>query len=102
MDHLFSPCTRFYNMSESQGRLESFRGDPELLQELNLDVSTDELLSAERAFTFTDFYAMLGEENALVWLTPHAAVMNVDGRGIYAWLLLDGSCRFFLKADGKE
>jgi hypothetical protein len=29
------------------------------LQELDLDVSTEELLSAERAFTYADLYAML-------------------------------------------
>jgi hypothetical protein len=46
-------------MLESQGsRLEAYKGRPELLQERNLDVSTDELLSAERAFTHVDLYAM--------------------------------------------
>jgi hypothetical protein len=61
-------------MLESQGRLEGFRGDPELLQEVNLDVSTEELLSAERAFTYADLYAMLGKRDTIAWLTPHAAV----------------------------
>jgi hypothetical protein len=45
------------------------------LQELNLDVSTEELLSAERAFTYADLYAVLGNENhPVLLLTPNAAV----------------------------
>jgi hypothetical protein len=80
MDRLFSPCTRLHAMLESKGCLESFRGRPEDLQELNLDVSTERLLSEERAFTYT--YAMF-DENVGVWITPHAAVMPVDGRGIH-------------------
>jgi hypothetical protein len=103
MDRLFSPCTRLYAMLESQGRLENLRGDPELLQELGMDVSTEELLTAERAFTYADLYAMLGNEKAVVWMTPHAAVMPVGGIGMKGWILLDGSCRsYFLKTDGKE
>jgi hypothetical protein len=102
MDRLFSPSTRFYDMLESQGLLDRFRGRPEDLQELSLDVSIEEFLSAERAFSYTDLYAMLGNKNAVVWLTPHAAVMPFGGDGIHAWIVLDGSCRFFFKADGKE
>jgi hypothetical protein len=102
MDRLFSPCTRFYDMLESQGRLERFRGDAELLQELSLDVSTEELLTAERAFTYMDLYAMLGNENAVVWLTPHAAVMPVGGIGIQPWMLTDMSCRSCFNVDGKD
>jgi hypothetical protein len=102
MDRLFSPCTRLYDLLESQGRLERFRDHHKDLQELNLDASTEGLLSAERAYTYADLYAMLGNENALVWLTPHAAVMPKGGKGIHAWMLLDGSCRSCFKADGKE
>jgi hypothetical protein len=69
-------------MLETQGRLESFAGDSELLKELSMDVSTEELLNAERAFTYTDLYAMTENENAVVWLTPHAAVVLVTGIGI--------------------
>jgi hypothetical protein len=101
MDRMFSPCTRLHAMLESQLRLESFRGDPELLQELSMNVSTEELLSAERAFTYADLYAMLGNENAVVWLTPHAAVMPVDGRGFYPWIQMNGSRRSRFRADGK-
>jgi hypothetical protein len=102
MERLFSPCTRLHDLLESQGRLVEFKGRPELLQELNLDVSTEELLSAERAFTYTDLYTMLENENTVLWLTPHAAVMPVDGRGDYSWKLRDGLCRFCFSADGKE
>jgi hypothetical protein len=78
MERLFSPCTRLRDILESQGHL----GPPETLQELNLDVSTAELLSAESAFTYADFlYAMLGNRNMMAWLTPHAAVVRADGRG---------------------
>jgi hypothetical protein len=88
-------------MLESQGRLESFRGEPELLQELSMDVSTEELLSAERAFTYDDLYAMVDTESKAVWLTPHAVVMPDLGIGIHPWTLMDGSCRSLFKIDGK-
>jgi hypothetical protein len=43
MDRLFSPCTRLHEMLESRGLLERVRRyHPEPLQELNLDVSTEE------------------------------------------------------------
>jgi hypothetical protein len=63
MEDLFSPCTRLQDMLERQGRFEEIRGPHELLQELNLGVSTDELLSAERAFTYADLHDMLGYGN---------------------------------------
>jgi hypothetical protein len=102
MERLFSPCTRLHDLLESQGRLVEFKGRPELLQELQLDVSIEALLSVERAFTYADLYAMLANEDTVVWLTPHAAVMPVDGRGDYSWKLRDGLCRFCFSADGKE
>jgi hypothetical protein len=83
MEHLFSPCTRLRDALESQGD----NDPPEGLQELNLDVSTEDLLSAERAFTFADLYAMLGNEDTVAWLTPHAAIMRADG-------IADGWCHF--------
>jgi hypothetical protein len=48
------------------------------LQELKLDVSIEELLSAERAFIYTDLYAMMGNEDTFAWLTPHAAVTRLE------------------------
>jgi hypothetical protein len=76
MEHLFSPCTRS-RLIESR-----FRGSERLiegLEELNLDVSIAEFLSAERAFTHADLYALLGNEDTVAWLTPHTAVFRANG-----------------------
>jgi hypothetical protein len=74
MEHLFSPCTRFLDLLEYEDQLEEeFRGRPELLRELNADVSTNEFLDAERGFTYSDLHALLGDEYTVLWLTPHAA-----------------------------
>jgi hypothetical protein len=98
MERLFSPCTRFRDLLESQGR----RGFPELLRELNLNVSTEELLSTERAFTYADLFAMF-EIREVVWLTPHAAVVRGSERGVVrCWRQLNGSRSFVFSADGKE
>jgi hypothetical protein len=87
----------------SKGRLEDIRfTHPELLQELNLNVSTEELLSAERAFAFADLYATLGDGNTVARLTPHAAVVRDCGRAMYAWHPLDESYRFCFNADGED
>ena len=98
MERLFSPCTRYRDIVESQGL-----NPPVALQELNLDldVSTEELLSAERAFTYMDLYAMLANESAAVWLTPHAAIALEEGSMEKSWGKLDESCRVRFKADGK-
>jgi hypothetical protein len=99
MERLFSPCTRLHDLIESEAGLYQERTDHfEIIKELNLDVSTKEFLSAERAFTFADLYAMLGNGNIVAWLTPHAAVMLQDGLAIYAWDELDRLCSFsFMK-----
>jgi hypothetical protein len=72
MERLFSPCTRLHDLIENQDDFnEDFEfSDLELLRELNLDVSTEEFLSAERAFTYADLYAMIGNGDTVVWLTP--------------------------------
>jgi hypothetical protein len=98
MERLFSRCTRMHDALES----ERIRGPAEGLQELNLDVSTEDFLSTERAFTFSELYGMLGNQYKVVWLTPHAAVMPVHGRGIRPCISLNGSCRFCFSADGEE
>jgi hypothetical protein len=99
MERLFSPCIRLHDIIESQGRL----APPEGLQELNLDASTDEFLSAERAFTYADLYDMLESGNAVAWLTPHAAaVVRGRGKGFSYWGQLDESSRFRFSADGKD
>jgi hypothetical protein len=110
MEHLFSPCTRY---RDRRGRREAFgakalsigrwfRGRRDFLQELNLDVSTEELLSAERAFTYADLYAMVENKYMVAWLTPHAAVVRTHGRGLDIWGQMDRTCRFSFIADGKE
>jgi hypothetical protein len=103
MEHLFSPCTRLYDIVEGRGRLAEFREQhPALWKELNLDVSVEKLLSAEKAFTYADLYAMLGNENMVLWLTPHAAVVRADGRMGYSWGQLGESCLLCFSADGKQ
>jgi hypothetical protein len=70
MEHLFSPCTRLHDRLQRQNLL----GRPERLQEVNLDVSIEEFISAERAFTYGDLYTMLVNEATAAWLIPRAAV----------------------------
>jgi hypothetical protein len=103
MGPLFSPCTRLYDLIESLGRLEVLRNHhPELLHELNLNVSTEELLRAEKAFTYADVYAMLGNERTVVWLTPHAAVAREGGRRAISFSSYLPDCyRFCFSVDGK-
>jgi hypothetical protein len=49
MEHLFSPCTRLRDLIEDRDHLgEGNWDDFERLQDLNIDVSTDEFLSTER------------------------------------------------------
>jgi hypothetical protein len=95
MEHLFSPCTRYQDIAESHGHLEEFRAHP--LQELNLDVSIEELVSAERAFTYGDLYAILGNKDTVAWLTPHAAVTLRDDIVEYSW-----PCCFCFNADDNK
>jgi hypothetical protein len=97
MERLFSPCTRLHDLLESQGRRR-----PGGLQELNLDVSTEELLSAERAFTYADVYAMLGNEDTVAWLTPQAALVRRGGGAVNYLRQLAESYRFYFNADGKD
>jgi hypothetical protein len=67
-----------------------------------MDVSTEELLSAERAFTYADLYAMLGNGETIAWLTPHAAVALVDRRVARVWGQQEESCRLLFNADGNK
>jgi hypothetical protein len=96
MERLFSPCTRSHDIFATQSRLVH----PGVLQELNLDVSTEEFLSTERAFAYADLYAML-EGDTVVWLTPHAAVARAGRKVVNYWGELEGSCRFCFSADEK-
>jgi hypothetical protein len=92
MERLFSPCTRLGDTSELD------EGELALFQDLNLDVSTEEFLSAERAFTYSDLYAMLGNEDTIAWLNPHTAVAREGGSVMYGML----SYRLRFTVDGKD
>jgi hypothetical protein len=103
MDCLFSPCPRFRDILESQGHLERLRiHGCEQIQEVNLDVSTEELLSAARAFTYADLYGMLGTGDTVAWLTPHAVVVRRHGEAVIAWSQLDEACGFCCSVDGED
>jgi hypothetical protein len=102
MDRLFSPCTRLRDIVESQGRLPQFDGSSVLLQELKLEVSIDDLLSAGRAFTYADLYDMLGDRNKVAWLTPHAAVVRQNDFLCSSYLSLRDTYRFSFDVDGES
>jgi hypothetical protein len=71
MELLFSPCTRYRDLLYSRG----CRGREDIRDYLELlDVSNEELLSAERAFTYADLHAMLENGTTVAWLSPHAAI----------------------------
>jgi hypothetical protein len=100
MERLFSPCKRLRNLLRRRaGRL----GPREILQELNLDIPTLELISAERGFTYADLYATLGNEATLAWLTPHAAVTRDNGSVSHYWgRQRNASRNFRFNADGEN
>jgi hypothetical protein len=105
MEHLFTPCTRLFDLMESQGNLteQNWVGFDEPLQELNLDVAAQDFRSAERGFTYADLYAMVGSGDTIAWLTPHAAVMCQCGKAeLYGNHLADGAHQYLFTADGKE
>jgi hypothetical protein len=98
MERLFSPCTRLRDLLESRGYV--VRRRRQWLQELNLEVSTEEFLSTERAFTYADLYAMLQNEVFIAWLTPQTAIAS-RGRALRYLEELDDSCQLSFVADGK-
>jgi hypothetical protein len=98
MERLFSPCTRHRDIAETQGRLRP----PEWLRELNLDVSTEELLSPEKAFTYADLYAMLEDGETAVQLTPHASVVGTNGKALLCSYYKQSLFRLSFSADGKK
>jgi hypothetical protein len=101
MEHLFSPCTRLRDLAENQGPHYRDQDDIESLQELDLDVSTEELCSAARAFTYADLYAMLESTATVLWLTPHAAVLGGGGSAMSCSRFVDDDYCFECNADGK-
>jgi hypothetical protein len=96
MERLFSTCTRLRDTLQNQGRL-PYLG----LREGDLDVSTEELLSAERAFTYADLYAMLVDGDTVAWMTPHTAITRGDGLMVASWYHSNGSCSLRFNADGE-
>jgi hypothetical protein len=103
MEHLFSPCTRLHDLIlENLGDVYEIIGnDLERLPELNLDVSTEEFLSANRGFTYADLYAMLKDRDAIAWLTPHAAVVSERARARDYWDCLEEDYAFYFRANGE-
>jgi hypothetical protein len=85
MQRLFSQCTHLQDILESQGRLEEFGYSYEHVREFNLDISTEELLTAERAFTYADLYAILERGDTVAWFTPHASVVRAGGVAHDIW-----------------
>jgi hypothetical protein len=103
MERLFSPCTRLHDLILNQDDIDQGVRDVLLeREELNLNVSTQELLSVESAFTNADLSSMLGNDNTVAWLTPHAAVARSSARLMYAWDELDESCRFRFITDDTD
>jgi hypothetical protein len=105
MEHLFSPCTRLNDLVEAGylDDLEEEEEDFENVKELNLDVSPQELLSAERGFTYAHLYAMVESKDTVAWLTPHATIVRPDGRAqTYVDILIDRYCQFRFNVDDNE
>jgi hypothetical protein len=100
MERLFSPCTRLYDSLESQADRDTFRYIR--FREVNLDVSTEVLLSAKRAFKYVDLHAMLSKRKIIAWLTPHAAVVSGYVRDRLRNLYLPGFHSFQVSVNGKE
>jgi hypothetical protein len=103
MECLFSSCNRLRDLFESQGLHVEFMHDIERWRELNLNASTEEHLSAETAFPYADLYALLLNEDTVLWLTPYAAVARASMRLLVCWGQLNNSCRFRISTDdGKD
>jgi hypothetical protein len=88
MEHLFSRCTGQLHILDS----EEFRG---------LQVTVKFFLSDERALTYADLYAMLGNGTSIAWLTPHAFVAHKYGSALDCWEQLDEAYQFRFIAGGK-
>jgi hypothetical protein len=72
----------------------------ETTRELSMDVSTEELLSGERAFKYADLYALLGKELyggvTLAWVTQPAVIMLANGRRLLSSFDMLSECTFSL------
>jgi hypothetical protein len=98
MESLFSRCNRYPQLTEN--RAEPFQYGP--LQEINLDVSTEEFLSAEKAFTYADLHDLVGNLKTIAWLTPHASVTRAEEMMEDFVEFIDGACWYSFTADGKH
>jgi hypothetical protein len=99
MERLFSSCTRYRDLLESQRRPAS-RLEP--WRELNLDVSTEELLSSERAFTYADLYAMSEKQRNGRVADTACSCRACEWESVYSLGQLGESCSFCFSADGKD
>jgi Ran GTPase-activating protein (RanGAP) involved in mRNA processing and transport len=45
---------------------------------------------------------MSGNQNTILWLTPHAAVARESQGVVHYWVQLNGVCSFSFRADGKD
>jgi hypothetical protein len=107
MEHLFSPFTYFNDILVYEARPGEIEEDDlenfEMVKELKLDVSTEEFLSAERAFTYADLYTMLEDGDTVAWLTPDAYVMRAYGRAEKFCDFADENPVYFrINVDGKQ
>jgi hypothetical protein len=93
MERLFSPCTRLHDLIMNRDDIDQRASDALLpCKELNLIVSTEAFLSAERAFTYADLYAMFEmfeNEDMVAWLTPNTAIVFGGERVVGSWEHLD-------------
>jgi hypothetical protein len=81
MEHLFSPCNRLRDLVESRAHLEDYSDldDIDSLQELDLDVSTEEFRSVKDA-TYADLYAMLEKHRYGLVVDTYALIREVGLR----------------------
>jgi hypothetical protein len=103
MERLFSPCSRLHDLLESQDRLwDNERNDFQNIKELNLNVSTEELLSDERGLAYADLLAVSQDRDTIAWMTPHTAVVDGIGRGDALLIRMQGMRSFYFQTDGKD
>jgi hypothetical protein len=115
MEHLFTPCTpRLPDMIDDIVELDEHHDctsrydmpnwNFDTTTELNLDVSTEAFLShaTRRGFAYKDLFAMLANEDIVMWLTPNACVTSVEGLEMEYWDLNDHVRHFCFSADGKR
>jgi hypothetical protein len=105
MENLFWPCNRLLallGIPLEILELEDIRDHFELVRELNLDVSAQDFLSAERGFTYVDLHTILEDGDTMVWFTPSAALFRENGRAHGFALNMGFGCSFHFSADGKD